>query len=67
MHNHVWRDTVMPTEKKSKEDLFSTIKNCGEVGFWLKGKEITFGMELANEGLVRLCCSGTAATIINGG
>ena len=64
MHNHVWRDTTMPTPKESKEELLATIINCGERGFWLKGKEIEFGKELESEGYVRLCCNGAAATKI---
>lgn len=64
-HNHVWRDTVMPTPKDSKEELLISIKNCGAKGFWLKGKEIAFGKELEKEGKVQLCCDGKAATINN--
>lgn len=61
MHNHVWRDTIMPTPKESKEELLISIKDSGKKGFWLKGREIGFGKELATEGLVKLCCDGNAA------
>lgn len=63
MHNHVWRDTVMPTPKKTKEELYASIKDAGTRGFWLKGREVVFGNELEKEGRVRLCCNGNAATI----
>lgn len=62
MHNHIWRDAIMPTPKTSKEELLISIKNSGNKGFWLKGKEIDFGKELELEGHVKLCCEGTAAT-----
>ena len=61
MHNHIWRDTVMPTPKPSKEELLVSIKNSGEKGFWLKDKEVDFGEELAKEGKIKLCCNGNAA------
>jgi len=64
MHNHIWRDTTMPTPKKSKEDLLASIKNSGKNGFWLKGIEIDFGKELEQEGYVALCCGGKAATAL---
>jgi hypothetical protein len=54
----------MPTPKNSKEELLITIKNSGDTGFWLKGKEIAFGKELEFEGLVKLCCNDEAATAI---
>ena len=65
MHNHVWRDTVLPTPKTSKEELLTSILKCGKTGFWLKGREITFGKELEREGKVELCCNGEAATANN--
>lgn len=64
MHNHIWRDTVMPAPKKSKEELLVSIKNSGKKGFWLKGKEIEFGETLEQEGYVKLCCGGKAATAL---
>ena len=64
MHNHIWRDCIMPTPKESKKELLISIKNSGKKGFWLKGKEIDFGKELELEGFVKLCCGGKAATAI---
>lgn len=64
-HNHVWRDTPMPTPKKSKEELFASIVNAGRKGFWLKDKEREFGIELEREGKVKLCCGGKAAKVIS--
>ena len=61
MHNHIWRDTVMPIPKASKEELLISIRNSGEKGFWLKGKEVDFGKELARESKIKLCCNGNAA------
>ena len=63
-HNHVWRDTIFPIPKENKEELYISIKNSKEAGFWLKGKEIEFGKQLEQEGKVKLCCNGEAATII---
>lgn len=64
MHNHIWRDTIMPIPKESKAELLVSIKNSGKKGFWLKGKEINFGKELEADKLVKLCCGGKAATAL---
>jgi len=64
LHNHVWRDTQFPTAKKNKEDLYISIKNSKEAGFWLKGEEVEFGKQLREEKKIILCCGGKAATAI---
>ena len=61
MHNHVWRVGMDPSPKKTKEELLSIIKECGEKGYWLKNEEISFSKELYSEGLINLCCENTAA------
>ena len=60
-HNHVWRDTTLPTPKCSKEELMKSIHNAGDAGWWLKGVEAFFAVELAAEGRIELCCDGKAA------
>ncbi len=64
MHCHVWRVGMDPSPKRTKEELLSTIIECGKTGYWLRDDEVNFGRELQSDGLIKLCCEGTAATII---
>ena len=64
LHNHVWRVGMDLKPKKTKEELLSLIRDCGNQGYWLKGNEILFSKELEQDGLISLCCNNEAATII---
>ena len=64
VHCHVWRVGSNPSPKKTKKELLSVVTKCGSKGYWLREDEIKFGRELQLDGLVKLCCEDTAATII---
>jgi hypothetical protein len=64
MHYHVWRIGTDSSPKETKKELLSAIIKCGSKGYWLREGEIKFGKELQLDGLVKLCCESTAATII---
>ena len=53
--NHVWRDTPLPTPKKTKDDLYSSAKNVGTAGWWLNKIENDFALELVAEGKAAYC------------
>jgi len=53
--NHVWRDTLLPRAKKSKNDLLNSIIDSGSSGWWLRGEEFIFAHQLFNEGLIKYC------------
>ena len=61
--NHVWRDASMPIPKKDKKDLLRTVKSCGNKGWWLKGDEFIYALELIKSGEVEYCkkCKGNKA------
>jgi len=61
--NHVWRDTLSPKTKSSKEILLVSIVGSGTSGWWLRGKEIEYAKELFDEGLIFYCkkCHSAAA------
>lgn len=64
LHNHVWRIGIDPKPKRTKEELLSLIRECGNRGYWLKDNEFFFSKELKQDGLISLCCDGEAAIII---
>lgn len=53
--NHTWRDTPLPTPKKSKQELLASVKAAGIHGWWLKGEEINYASELVNDGKIVYC------------
>ena len=45
----------MPEPKQTVEELFESVKNAGDKGWWLRGIEYDLATELLDKGLVRLC------------
>lgn len=64
--NHVWRDTVMPTPKKNKNELLSSVRKAGIAGWWLKGDEFNHALPLIENNEIKYCknCEYGKAVII---
>ena len=61
--NHVWRDTTLPIPKKSSSELLKSVKDSSIKGWWLKGDEFIYALQLIKKGEIEYCkkCKGNKA------
>ena len=64
--NHVWRDTPSPAPKNTVDEFLHSVVNAGSKGWWLRGVEYNFAIELIAMGKVKICtkCDCQAVTIV---